>query len=198
MKGSAVWSLPEGYRLEREVKLSEDIGILKKMAVMQLILAAALIAAGLYGYRQPVSAAFSMGTARTIGAFCFMAAGILVYFLAHEWVHGVFIRLFTGKNAEFGFQLKKGMAYAYSQAYFPRGQYIVIALGPLVVWTVILGLLLKDVPDSWFWYLYVIQIVNVSGAVGDLYVTWLTLGMPKETLIRDNGMEMKYFVKKQE
>ena len=48
-----------------------------------------------------------------------------------------------------------------------------------------------------YYNLYVIQIVNVSGAVGDLYVTWLTLHMPKDVLILDNGMEMRYYVKKQ-
>ena len=138
-----------------------------------------------------------MGAARSAAACCFMAVGILIYLLAHEWVHGVFIRLFTGRSAAFGFELKKGMAYAYSKAFFAKSPYVVIALAPLVVWTVLLGLLLRDVPASWFWYLYVIQIVNVSGAAGDLYVTWLTLHMPKDVLILDNGMEMRYYVKKQ-
>ena len=138
-----------------------------------------------------------MGAVRTVAAFCFMAVGILIYFLAHEWVHGVFIRLVTGRSAAFGFELKKGMAHAYSNAFFAKSPYVVIALAPLVVWTVLLGLLLRDVPESWFWYLYVIQIVNVSGAVGDLYVTWLTLHMPKDTLILDTGMEMRFYVKKQ-
>ena len=195
MKKNTYWDLPPGYSLEREVKLPEDRGALKIMAVLQLVLAAALIVFGLWHH--PIREAFYMGAARTAAAFCFMAVGILIYFLAHEWVHGVFIRLFTGRSAAFGFELKKGMAYAYSNAFFAKSPYVVIALAPLVVWTVLLGLLLRDVPASWFWYLYVIQIVNVSGAVGDLYVTWLTLHMPKDVLILDNGMEMRYYLKKQ-
>ena len=195
MKEHACWELPPGYSLEREVKLPEDRGALKIMAVLQLVLAAVLIGFGLWNH--PIREAFSMGAVRTVAAFCFMAVGILIYFLAHEWVHGVFIRLVTGRSAAFGFELKKGMAYAYSNAFFAKSPYVVIALAPLVVWTVLLGLLLRDVPESWFWYLYVIQIVNVSGAVGDLYVTWLTLHMPKDTLILDTGMEMRFYVKKQ-
>ncbi|MGN1413859.1 MAG: DUF3267 domain-containing protein [Anaerovoracaceae bacterium] len=195
MKEHVFWELPPGYILEREVKLSEDRGALKIMAVLQLVLAAVLFGLGLWHH--PIREAFSMGAVRTAAAFCFMVVGILIYFLAHEWVHGVFIRLFSGRSAAFGFELKKGMAYAYSNAFFAKSPYVVIALAPLVVWTVLLGLLLRDVPTSWFWYLYAIQIVNVSGAVGDLYVTWLTLHMPKGTLILDNGMEMRFYVKKQ-
>ena len=194
MKEHAFWELPPGYSLEREVKLSEDRGALEILTALQLVLMAVLIFFG--RWHHPVREAFSMGAVRTAAAFCFMAVGILIYFLAHEWVHGVFIRLFTGRSAAFGFELKKGMAYAYSNAFFAKSPYVVIALAPLVVWTVLLGLLLRDVPESWFWYLYVIQIVNVSGAVGDLYVTWLTLRMPKDVLILDNGMEMRYYVKK--
>lgn len=194
MKEHAFWELPPGYSLEREVKLSEDRGALEILTALQLVLMAVLIFFG--RWHHPVREAFSMGAVRTAAAFCFMAVGILIYFLAHEWVHGVFIRLFTGRSAAFGFELKKGMAYAYSNAFFAKSPYVVIALAPLVVWTVLLGLLLRDVPESWFWYLYVIQIVNVSGAVGDLYVTWLTLHMPKDVLILDNGMEMRYYVKK--
>lgn len=191
MKPNTYWELPPGYSLQREVKLPEDRSALKIMAVLQLVLAGALILFG--ALRHPVREAFSMGAARTAAAFCMTAAGIFLYFLAHEWVHGVFIRVFTGRSAAFGFELKKGMAYAYSKAYLPRIPYVIIALAPLTVWTALLGMLLGDVPESWFWYLYLIQIVNVSGAAGDLYVSWLTLGMPTETLILDSGMEMRFY-----
>ena len=195
MKEHACWELPLGYSLEREVKLPEDRGALKIMAVLQLVLAAVLIGFGLWNH--PIREAFSMSAVRTVAAFCFMAVGILVYILAHEWTHGGFIRLVTGRSAAFGLELKKGRAYASSNAFLRKSPYVVIALAPLVVWTVLLGLLLRDVPESWFWYLYVIQIVNVSGAAGDLYITGLTLRMPKDVLILDSGMEMRYYVKKQ-
>lgn len=191
MKENGYWELPEGYRLDREVKLGEDRKTMIRLAVIQVVLLAAMIAAALPGH--PVRAAFSMGTLRTVAAYVFTIVGILVYCLGHEWVHGVFIRLITGRSAEFGLELKKGMAYASSKAYFPKLPYIVIALAPLAVWTAVLGVLLGDVPENWFWYLYVIQMVNVTGAAGDLYVTWLTLRAPKGTLIQDSGTEMRFY-----
>ena len=68
MKKNTYWDLPPGYSLEREVKLPEDRGALKIMAVLQLVLAAALIVFGLWHH--PIREAFYMGAARTAAAFC--------------------------------------------------------------------------------------------------------------------------------
>ena len=85
------------------------------------------------------------------------------------------------------------MAYAKSSWFFSRPAYIAVALAPVLVWGVVLGVLMGDVPVEYFWCLYVIQIFNISGAVGDLYVTWLVLRMPKGVLVYDEGTSMKFF-----
>ncbi|MFW1997378.1 metalloprotease family protein, partial [Acinetobacter guillouiae] len=77
--------------------------------------------------------------------------------------------MFSGSPAKFGF--RRGMAYAGRDAYFCKTASIVIALAPVLIWGLILGLLLDDVPTQYFWYLYAIQIFNFAGAVGDFYVT---------------------------
>ena len=46
MKQNTYWELPPGYSLQREVKLPEDRSALKIMAVLQLVLAGALILFG--------------------------------------------------------------------------------------------------------------------------------------------------------
>ena len=48
-------------------------------------------------------------------------------------------------------------------------------------------------PAEYFLCLYAIQIFNISGAVGDIYVTWLVLRMPQGVLIYDEGVSMKFF-----
>ena len=70
---------------------------------------------------------------------------------------------------------------------------MVIALAPIVVWGIVLTLLLRDIPEQYWWYLYTIQIFNVGGAAGDLFVTYRILTMPKDVLVLDIGMEMKFF-----
>ena len=136
---------------------------------------------------------FALGWLRVLLAVFFTLAGMGVYVLAHEWVHGVLIRIFTGEPAQFGFNLGSGMAYAKSSWFFSRPAYIAVALAPVLVWGAVLGVLMGDVPGEYFWCLYVIQIFNISGAVGDLYVTWLVLRMPKGVLVYDEGTSMKFF-----
>ena len=103
------------------------------------------------------------------------------------------IKFFTGVPAQYGFKLRAGMAYASSRFFFRRTAYMIIALAPIVVWGIVLTLLLRDIPEQYWWYLYAIQIFNVSGAAGDLFVTYRILTMPKDVLVLDTGMEMKFF-----
>ena len=72
---------------------------------------------------------------------------------------------------------------------------MIIALAPIVVWGIVLTLLLRDIPEQYWWYLYAVQILNISGCVGDLFVTYRILKAPKKTLVLDSGMSMKFFAK---
>ena len=88
--------------------------------------------------------------------FCIAAAvvAMVVYVFIHEWTHGIFIRLFTGERGSFGFDSRYFMAYARSDSFIARGPYMVIALAPLVIWTIVLAMLLGDIDGRYFWYLY--------------------------------------------
>ena len=68
-----------------------------------------------------------------------------------------------------------------------------VALSPVIIWGVVLAVLMVDVPDEYFWCLYAIQIFNISGAVGDLYVTWFVIRMPRSVLVFDEGVSMQFF-----
>ena len=84
-------------------------------------------------------------------------------------------------------------AYAGSEAYFNKRSYLVIALAPIVVWGVVLLILNFLVPTSWFWCVYFIQVCNVSGAAGDLYVSCKFSRLPADILIRDTGVSMTVY-----
>lgn len=89
---------------------------------------------------------------------------MVLYLVLHELVHGICMRAFSGVRPHYGFT---GLyAYAGSSAYFGKKPYIVIALAPIVVWGAVLAILNLLVPASWFWPVYFIQIINVSGAAG--------------------------------
>ena len=98
---------------------------------------------------------------------------------------------FGAKKVKFGFT---GLyAYAGSNDYFYKKPYITIALAPVVFWGLVL-LVLNCLADKfWFWNIYFIQVGNLAGAAGDIYVTCKLLKMPSNILIRDTGVAMEVY-----
>jgi hypothetical protein len=84
-------------------------------------------------------------------------------------------------------------AYAGSDDYYYKWPYITIALAPVVVWGVVLAVINFLVPAPWFWVVYGIQLMNLSGAAGDLYVTAKFSSLPGTILIRDYGVGMHVY-----
>ena len=121
--------------------------------------------------------------------------GMVLYLVLHELVHGLFFLMFgCGAKPTFGFT---GMyAFAASRTYYTRTDYLIIGLSPIVFWGIVLLVLNFIVPTPWFWVVYFIQIVNVSGAAGDLYVAYRLLRMPKSLLVQDDGTAMRVYLPK--
>lgn len=117
-----------------------------------------------------------------------------VYIVLHELVHGVFMKLCL-KGCKVNFGYKVIYAYAGSNACFSRISYVIIAAAPLVFFGVLLSIICCVVPAEWFWPIYLVQVLNVSGAAGDIYVFFLILRMPKDILIRDTGISMTVYGK---
>lgn len=180
-----------GYELYEVIDFSKDPKLQKRIAWSGLAVICAMTAAALPVHT--LRSAVSMPPLQIVAAVIAALVGLVVYLLLHEGVHGMCIKVFTGVPAQYGFELRAGMVYASSRFFFRRTAYMIIALAPIVVWGIVLTLLLRDIPEQYWWYLYAIQIFNVSGAAGDLFVTYRILTMPKDVLVLDTGMEMKFF-----
>ena len=189
MKRHCVSELPEGYELREEIDLQKDRkkAILVNgtaVALMVLMLVPALL---LVPVRNLTGGAFLVKMSVLI-------AGYVLYIIAHEATHGAVMKLFGAQKLRFGFT---GL-YAYAgseQDYFDRTSYICISLAPLVVWGIVFTILCIAAPVSWFWVFYFLQIGNVSGAAGDLYVFLKTLRCPRGLLVRDSGVNMNMYWK---
>ena len=178
-----VQSLPEGYREIRRVNLQKD----KKTALLvngaallialALILPAAFLKPIYHGETLP-EAALKLGV---------ISGAMLVYIVLHELTHGVCMRC-LGAKVKYGFTLL--YAYAGSDACFDKGAYLLIALAPVVVWGAVLTVVTALVPPEWVWVAYAVQVMNLSGAAGDLYVTALFSRLPGDILVQDSGVEM--------
>jgi len=190
MKSTVV--LPEGYVLLEHIDLQKDK---KLMGTVNGLALAAMVPLAVLGHLiVPISALHS--TADGIGMMwlrlAVLFAGYLLYMVLHELTHGVCMKHYSGAPVKYGFT---GVyAYAGSEAYFDRRSYFVIALAPIVVLGIVLAVINALVPESWFWVVYFIQIGNLSGAAGDLYVTARFRKHPETVLIQDSGVAMSVYV----
>lgn len=184
-------TLPEGYREIFSVDLQKN----KKNAILVnglgLVIAAVLAVAGCFAV--PLSELYSMEEG--LLSYCIRFVSLLVlmvlYIVLHELVHGIAMKLCGTKKVKYGFT---GMyAFAGSDDYYGKKPYLFIALAPVVLWGIVIGVAAALVPDSWFWILHILQIVNLSGAAGDFYVTVRFWRLPADILVKDYGVGMHVF-----
>jgi hypothetical protein len=112
--------------------------------------------------------------------------GVTVFILLHELVHGVFFWLFSGHRPSFGL----GPGYAYAAMpdwYFPKQPYLVVGLAPLAVLTVIGLVMLPFVPVGWLIPLLAGMLLNIGGAIGDLYICLRLAREAEDVWIKDKG-----------
>lgn len=186
-------SLPQDYREIYSLDLQKD----KKPALIVNGTAVLIMIFMIFiGYKiMPVFSLFEVEDEfyyrMTFIKLIVLCVSMVVYLLLHELVHGITMKLFGAKKIKYGFT---GLyAYAGCDEYFAKAPYIVIALAPIVIWGIVLFVINCLVPSGWFWIVYFIQIMNISGAAGDLYVTFKFSGFPKDILVKDMGVSMTVY-----
>lgn len=190
----AVENLPDDYKEIYAVNLQKN----KKMAIIVNLIAVAIavIMAVPMHFVVPFFSVFSMenGLFPYILRFAALIILMFLYLILHELVHGIAMKLCGTKKVKYGFT---GMyAFAGSKDYYDKKAYIFIALAPVVLWGIVLAAINPFVPVEWFWIVYLIQIMNVSGAAGDLFVTVTFSHLPQDILVQDYGVSMTVFSKK--
>ena len=191
---AAVHTLPENYIQVFSVDLQKD----KKKAVLVNVIAGiiALAMAMPVHFYVPFLTLFDMsgGLPAYAVRFVVLLGGVLLYMVLHELAHGITMKAFGTKKVKYGFT---GMyAFAGSDDYYDKKSYIIIALAPVVVWGIVLAVVNMLVSVEWFWVVYLVQITNISGAAGDLYVTAKFSHLPKDILVRDWGVRMAVYAQK--
>jgi|AutmiccommuBRH23_1029490.scaffolds.fasta_scaffold00251_53 hypothetical protein len=125
----------------------------------------------------------------SLGKLFFSIVAVLVI---HEGIHAFFFWFFSGQKPVIGF---KG-AYAYASMpgwYFPRNQYLVIGISPLILITLFGILLIAIVPVPALSMVLVALVINTSGAIGDLVVVIWLLTKPVSTLALDQIDTIEFF-----
>ena len=187
----AIGVLPEDYGEIYSLNLQKD----KRTAIIVNLLALAIAAvmAVSMNFFVPVTSVFDMsgGIVRYFLRLAALIVLMVLYMVLHELVHGIAMKLCGTKRVKYGFT---GLyAFAGSEDYYDKKSYIFIALAPIVLWGTVLAAVNFFVPIEWFWIVYMIQLINISGAAGDLFAAVKFSRMPKDILIQDSGVSMRVF-----
>lgn len=121
------------------------------------------------------------------------AVGVIAYISLHKFIRGIFIRIFSGKKANYTFN---GIySSAGSECYFNKKSYTVIELAAVVILGIILAVMNFIVPPSWFMVVYLIQAVNIGGSAKNYYIVLKLMELSKDILIKNSGTAMTVFDK---
>jgi Putative zincin peptidase len=126
------------------------------------------------------------------GGTIFIAVALFIgTFVLHELIHGVFMSKYGGKPS-YGAGIAHYILpyfYATTKTIFTRNQFIVIAIAPLVVISLVVIGIMPVFPSIAHWMI-IPFVINGSGAIGDLWVTRNILRYPKHVLVEDrkNGV----------
>lgn len=145
----------------------------------------------LFKFGQPPIVKFYYSTEGLILLFLSLA---LVLFL-HEWVHGIAMQAY-GARPKYGIIWKGFMLYATAPDFaYRRNQYVVVALAPLVVLSLLacLGILLLA-GSPFVWMLPIYAVTNGAGSIGDLWMSLLVLRYPSYAYVVDERDGMRVFL----
>lgn len=181
-------NLPDQYKRTEIINLQKDKKTALKVNGLAMVLMVVMIALGV-----PLTRFRDIDSALDHWWGCLVLFGaMVVYGIAHELTHAAVMKFYGGRSVRFGFT---GM-YAYAgstEDFFDKHSYFRIALAPFVFWGVVFTAACFLVHGGWFWLFYMLQVMNVSGAGGDIYVVYHFRKYPADTWFRDTGIEMEVF-----
>lgn len=185
--------LPDEYKEILSVNLQTNKKLSLWINIGSLFLALLMVVPMIFYIPFTLTFNFSSNLPDLLLKLGILIASFVAYVILHELTHAIVMKSFGCKKVNFGFT---GLyAYAGSEEYFDKISYILIALAPVVFWGVALAVANVFVPLDWFWVIYLVQVINVSGAIGDFYVTFKFIKLPKDILVQDKGVGMTVYSK---
>lgn len=119
---------------------------------------------------------------------------MILYIIIYELTHGLFYKSFTKEKLKFG--LKLTCAYCgVPTIYMKKIPMIITALAPFVIYSLIGVVLMIVVPyNVIFLAIDILFSAHVAGCVGDIYISFLLIKYPKETLVNDTGAKQTFYI----
>ncbi len=185
-------TLPAGYIQSGQIDLKKDkrLSILLNISAFIVFIPMFYLLSGFTALARPDITNFSETI--TIGKMLGALGLTVIVLILHEIIHGLFFWIFSRGMPVFALR----PLYAYAGAptwFFPKLQYAITALGPLVIIGAVGLLLLLLVPVSWILMIAFLVALNTGGAVGDLFVFIRLLKCSPTSFANDTGEVVTFF-----
>jgi hypothetical protein len=178
-----------------------SLNLLKNKRAFWLLQIPALVSFFIFGFlfllwtfwlRPDLVQTISTGADITIPGLLGLLVAMAVSLLLHELIHGAFFWIFSRSKPRFG--LRGGYAYAAAPGwFFPPQQYLIIALAPLVLLTILGMILVAFVPVGMLAAILFGMVTNASGAVGDMWIAFKVLRERRKIVIEDLGDGFNFY-----
>ncbi|MBN2305473.1 MAG: DUF3267 domain-containing protein [Anaerolineae bacterium] len=192
-----ITALPDGYREVRYLSVNQRgmLVWLNLMSLIPLVISAMLIFGLGQVYHEELGAPLVIGELPfTLPSWLGLILALLVLPL-HELIHGLAIQQ-CGHRPRYGVKLL--VLFATSDgAYFRRGEFIRIALAPLVCISAAGTIFILFLPADLGHWIALAVTLNAAGAIGDLWMTAVVLRYDSMILVRDEEDSMRIFARGQ-
>jgi hypothetical protein len=192
MMNYSTQTLPAGYIQSGQIDLKKDkrLAILLNISAFILFIPMFYLLSGFTTLVRPDITNFSETI--TIGKMLGALGLTVIVLILHEIIHGLFFWIFSRGMPVFALR----PLYAYAGAptwFFPKLQYAITALGPLVIIGAVGLLLLLLVPVSWILMIAFLVALNTGGAIGDVFVFIHLLKCSPTSFANDTGEVVTFF-----
>ena len=185
-------TLPEGYVQSGEINLKNNkrLAITLNFAAIPIAILNFFLLSIFAGLVHP--SLMNTSSTITLGVVAVVVGLMVLLFTIHELIHGFFFWVFTRSRPVFALRL----FYAYAGApdwYIPTRQFMIVALGPLVIIGAVGMLLMLLVPESWVFLIVIMVALNTGGSTGDLFVFTRLFKLSPTSLANDTGDVMTFY-----
>ena len=185
-------TLPTGYVQSAEINLKKDkrLTILLSIGALLVFILMFYLLSGFAALVRPDVKNFSENI--TIGKVLGALGFTVIVLSIHEIIHGLFFWIFSHGQPVFALRLPYASAGAPTW-FFPKRQYAITALGPVIIIGAVGLLLMLLVPVSWLLMIMFLVALNTGGAVGDLFVFIRLLKCSPTSFMKDTGDVVTFF-----
>ena len=168
-----------GHRLHSTLDLKEDRSAATTIQVAFVGTVVAMVVAAL-ALDLPLDSSLSGGVTAVV-----TVVACIAYMALHELTHALLLWVLTRERPSVAVRLP--YIVTGSRTLLTRRTAVVVALAPVVLFTVVLLGLLASLPESLFLPAYVVLGLNLASSAGDVLQARAFLQLPAAALIRDDG-----------